>query len=359
MITDEQIFESKILVLDDELDNVTIIEKLLKLEGFAHIKTITDPREAKATYQDFMPDLVLLDLSMPHMNGFQVMEEIKKIEKGPYLSFLVLTALSDEETLLKAFNCGAKDFVNKPFNAAEMIARIRNLLEVRLLNKSLEEQKQALEGKVKERTKELHDTRLEVVRRLGMAAEFRDNETGLHIIRMSKMCELLGASIGFCDSECDLLLNASPMHDIGKIGIPDRVLLKHSKLDPEEWEIMKTHAQIGADLLSGDSELMEMASSIALTHHEKWDGAGYPNGLKGEDIPLSGRIAALCDVFDALTSNRPYKKAWSIEDSCAEIKSCNGTHFEPRLVEKFIQILPDIIAITKEYADPEDSSAIK
>lgn len=349
--------DAKILIVDDEPDNVNILEKMLKLAGYSSLQTTTDSRKAEEIYRDFLPDLVLLDLSMPHMDGFQVMNQLKEIETDSYLSVLVITALQDDETLLRAFDSGAKDFINKPFDSPEVLARIRNLLEVRLLHKQLKNQNQILEEKVQERTKELHDTRLEVVRRLGRAAEYRDNETGLHIIRMSKMCDIVGKTMGLCSNDCDLLLNASPMHDIGKIGIPDHILLKPGKLNPDEWEVMKTHTTIGANLLSGhDSELMRMASTIALTHHEKWDGTGYPKGLKKEEIPLMGRICALCDVFDALTSKRLYKEAWSIKDSCAEIKRNSGKHFDPKLVEVFENILPDIIRITKEHAEPSKKS---
>ena len=207
---------------------------------------------------------------------------------------------------------------------------------------------------VQERTKELHDTRLQVVRRLGRAAEYRDNETGLHIIRMSKVSMLLGKAAGMNEYDCDLLLNAAPMHDIGKIGIADHVLLKPGKFEPAEWKIMQTHSQIGADILSGDdSDLMKMAHQIALTHHEKWNGKGYPNGLAGEDIPLVGRLCALADVFDALTSVRPYKKAWSVEDSVDLIKQERGEHFDPQLVDYFIKLLPEIVTIKEKYAEPE------
>ncbi len=353
MILEEQFLNAKILIVDDEADNISVLEKTLKLAGYTSLQTTTDSRKVKTIYQDFLPDLILLDLNMPHMNGFQVMDQLKDIETNSYLSVLVLTGLNDDETLLRALDSGAKDFINKPFDSHEVLSRIRNLLEVRLLHKQLKNQNQILEKKVQDRTKELHDSRLEVVRRLGRAAEYRDNETGLHIIRMSKMSALIGKVAGVCDSDCDLLLNASPMHDIGKIGIPDKVLLKPGKLNADEWEIMKTHSAIGANLLSGhDSKLMKMAHTIALTHHEKWDATGYPKGLKEEDIPFVGRICALCDVFDALTSKRLYKEAWSIEDSWAEIKRNAGKHFDPKLVKVFEQILPDLIRITKEYAEP-------
>lgn len=352
MISKKQILDAKILIVDDETDNVSVLERILKIEGYTNLQSTTDSRDVKTIYQDFLPDLVLLDLGMPHMDGFEVMGLLKEINKGTHLPILVLTALQDDDILLKALDSGAQDFINKPFDLPEVLARIRNMLEVRLLQKELKKQNEVLEKKVCERTKELNETRLEIIRRLTMAAEYRDNETGQHIIRMSKMCALLGKTIGMNESQYDLLLNASPMHDIGKIGIPDRVLLKPGKLDPEEWEIMKTHTIIGAELLSGhSSELMEMARIIALTHHEKWNGTGYPEGLKGEEIPLVGRICAVCDVFDALTSDRPYKKAWSIEDSLSEIYKNSGKDFDPKLVEAFKKVKDDIIKIIEDRTD--------
>jgi putative two-component system response regulator len=221
-----------------------------------------------------------------------------------------------------------------------------------MAHKYMRHQNEILEQKVIERTKVIHHTRLQVVRCLGRAAEFRDEETGLHIIRMSKIAVVIAKAAGFDDEQCDLLLNAAPMHDIGKIGIPDDILLKPGKFEPEEWKIMQTHAQIGADILSGDdSDLMMMAQEIAISHHEKWNGQGYPNGLKEENIPLVGRIIALADIFDALTSKRPYKEAWSVEKSVNYIKEESGEHFDPRLVELFMQELPEIIEIKEKYAE--------
>lgn len=207
-----------------------------------------------------------------------------------------------------------------------------------------------------ERNKTLRETQLEIVKRLGRAAEYRDNETGLHVIRMSLFSARLGKAAGLKEEECEMLLQASPMHDIGKIGIPDHVLLKPGKLDDKEWEIMKTHAEIGTEILKGSkSDLLKMAETIALTHQEKWDGSGYPKGLKGKEIPLEGRISAICDVFDALTSVRPYKKAWSVEDAMALLEKEKGKHFDPELVPLFKQILPEIVAIKEKYSENHDA----
>jgi putative two-component system response regulator len=354
MIMDRQFLQARILIVDDQPANLLLLEKMLKLEGYANLTVLSDPRQVEPAYRQQPFDLILLDLNMPHLDGFQVMARLQQIEQHSYLPILVLTAQSDSATKLRALEAGAKDFVSKPFDRVEVMSRIRNMLEVRLLHNQLCDQNSILEEKVRERTRELHDTRLEVIRRLGRAAEYRDNETGLHIIRMSQFSERLGRMVGMSEEEGDMLLNASPMHDIGKIGIPDRILLKPGKLDPDEWETMKTHAAIGAEILSGHhSPLMEMARVIALTHHEKWDGTGYPNALKGEDIPLVGRITALCDVFDALTTERPYKKAWTVEDATAYIRDNRGKHFDPALVDAFDQILPDVLAIREKFSEPE------
>lgn len=349
---DSYILNARILVVDDNHMNVVLLKALLEAEGYAHVRGVTDPREAVALYQAEPFDLVLLDIRMPHMDGYQVIQALKSMANGDIAPIMVLTAQTDMDTKLKALEAGAQDFLHKPFERVEAMIRIRNMLEVRLLHKQIRRQNEELEHKVQMRTQELEDTRLEVVRRLGRAAEYKDNETGMHVVRMSKIAALLGRAIGMSDEDAKLLLHASPMHDIGKIGIPDGVLLKPGKLDPAEWEVMKTHAQIGLEIL-GDhtSPLMHMARMVALSHHEKWDGTGYPKGLKGDAIPLVGRITAVADVFDALTSERPYKKAWSIEDAAQFIKNQAGLHFDPAIVEKFFEHFEDIAAISKSYRD--------
>jgi putative two-component system response regulator len=217
---------------------------------------------------------------------------------------------------------------------------------------ALTDQNLLLDKKVQERTRAVRDTQLEIIYRLTRAAEYRDNDTGLHIKRMSHFCRAIALALNCDDVSCELIFHASPMHDIGKIGIPDRVLLKQDRLDLHEWAVMKTHTTIGAEILSRhDSRLLQTAQVIALTHHEKWDGSGYPHGLAGEEIPLAGRIAAICDVFDALTSQRPYKRAWPLDDALHEIKTCSNTHFDPRIVESFFSILPDLLHIKEQFKD--------
>lgn len=347
------LLSARILVVDDQPVNVKLLEKILDAEGYTNVVTTTDSREAAALFQQSPTDLVLLDLNMPHKDGFEVLAEIKALEKD-YPPVIVLTALKDVESRVKALMSGARDFISKPFDRVELLSRMHNMLEVRLLHKAVQNQNLLLEEKVRERTQELEETRMEIIRRLGRAAEYRDNETGLHIIRMSKFSQILALAAGMAERDAEMILNASPMHDIGKIGIPDSILLKPGKLDADEWETMKKHSTIGAKILSGHpSELMQMAREIALTHHEKWDGSGYPAGKQGEEIPLVGRIVALADVFDALTSERPYKKAWPVEEAVDFIKENSGKHFDPRLVDLFIDSLDQIIEVRDKYAEPE------
>lgn len=345
--------QASILIVDDQPVNVKLLEKVLAAEGYQNVFSTTDSRSAVELFQQHESDLVLLDLNMPHIDGFGVMEALKAVVDD-YPPILVLTALKDRESRVRALEGGARDFVSKPFDRVELLSRIRNMLEVCLLNKAMKNQNQLLEEKVRERTQELDNTRLEIIRRLGRAAEYRDNETGLHIIRMSKYSELLAVAAGLSEDEGRMMLNASPMHDIGKIGIPDNILLKPGKLTPDEWAIMQTHTTIGADILKGHhSELMQMAGEIAMTHHEKWDGSGYPNGLKGEAIPLVGRVVAIADVFDALTTARPYKKAWPEDEAINYIQENSGSHFDPSLVTLFMKKLPAILEIRSLYPEPD------
>lgn len=351
--TEDLAARARVLVVDDEPANVKLLQKMLTAAGYHNVDTTVDSRDVKTLYTNNSYDIVLLDINMPYLDGFEVMEQLRQLVNGDYLPVLVLTAQTDRDTRIRALEAGARDFVTKPFDRLEVLNRIRNMLEVRLLHKQVRNQNVILEHKVRERTRELNETRLEIIRRLGRAAEYRDNETGLHIIRMSKFAQLLGKKMGMSDAEAEMVLDASPMHDIGKIGIPDSILLKPGKLDADEWNTMKTHSAIGAEILSGHhSELLETARIIALHHHEKWDGGGYPHGLKGESIPLVARIVALSDVFDALTSERPYKKAWPVEDAIAEIRKLSGSHFDPAVVRAFDVVLPEVINIRDRYAEP-------
>ncbi len=359
-ISFEDVLDSKILVVDDEESNARLLEYLLLRNGYRSVRWTTDPREVVQIYQEFSPDLVLLDLEMPHMDGVEVMKKLQEFERETYPSIVVITANNNDEAKIRSLATGALDFLAKPFNGVEVVARIKNILNVRLLHNRVNHQNKILDQKIRERTQELSDTRLEVVQRLSRAAECRYNETGMHVIRMSRYSYLLAKAMGLSINQCELLQHASPMHDIGKIGIPDSILLKSGKLDATEWEIMKTHAEIGGQILSGSgSNLLQMAENMARTHHEKWNGSGYPYGLKGDDIPLEGRIVAICDLFDVLTSERPYKKAWTVEKAVQELKDNSGINFDPLLVNKFIEILPQIIRVMECYQDQPSPEGLK
>jgi putative two-component system response regulator len=333
-----------VLIVDDTPENIDILVGILKDEyqlkvaagGSAALEILAEKEK---------PDIVLLDIMMPEIDGYQVCQIIKSDPATRNIPVIFITAMNEEEDEARGFAYGAVDYIAKPVSPPIVLARVATQLD-------LYDQKNHLEKLVAERTAEIYDTRLEIVRRLGIAAEYKDNETGQHILRMSQYCKLVAREYGLSPEEQNLLLNASPMHDVGKIGIPDRVLLKPGKLDAEEWEIMKTHTTIGG-LIIGDhsSELLQTAKLIALTHHERWDGSGYPNGLKGENIPIYGRIVTIADVFDALTSKRPYKEAWTVEDALEEIKAGSGTHFEPKVVEAFVGALPDVLKVRSEYQD--------
>ena len=346
---------ARILIVDDEPANLKLLDKMLASQGYAQRILVQDPREVLDRYREARPDLIMLDINMPHLDGYQVMEQLKALADPLLPPIIILTAQHGQDFLLRALAAGARDFVTKPFDRNELLMRVRNLLAAQLGHRMLHQQKDVLEEMVRQRTEELNRTRLQVVQRLGRAAEYRDNETGYHIIRMSQTSALLAQKLGWGDADCELMLNASPMHDIGKIGIPDPILLKPGKLEPAEWEIMKTHATIGAELLDGDdSSLLRLAREIALTHHEKWDGSGYPQALAGEAIPQSGRIVAVADVFDALTSARPYKKAWTVEAAEAYVRDNAGRHFDPAVAACFLANLPEILAIRDRHQEPEE-----
>ncbi|MCB1156838.1 MAG: response regulator [Leptospiraceae bacterium] len=342
----------KILIVDDTPFNVLLLEELLIASGYTNILTTTDPQTVLELHKKHHFDVILLDIRMPVMDGFDVMRALKIVHRKDTLPVIVITAQDDKETRHRALEFGAQDFVVKPFDTLEILYRLKNFLQLRILFNEHKKRSEILEEKVQERTKELQETRLEIVRKLGRAAEYRDNETGMHVVRMSKMSALLTETLGFEPYFVSLILQASPMHDVGKIGISDNILLKPGKLTDEEFKIMKTHAYIGYEILSGhDSDLLQLAASIAYHHHEKWDGSGYPRGLKAEEIPIEGRIIAICDVFDALISVRPYKKAWTVEKTMSYINDSSGKHFDPELVKAFNSILPSIINIAREYSD--------
>ncbi|BCV33804.1 response regulator [Shewanella algae] len=340
--------KATVLVVDDTPENIDILVGILGDDY--KLKVAIDGPRALALAQKSPPDLILLDVMMPGMNGYEVCKRLKQEPMTSHIPVIFVTALSEVADETQGFDLGAVDYITKPVSAPIVRARVRNHL-------GLYDQKRLLEQQVRERTRELEQTRFEIIRRLGRAAEYKDNETGLHVIRMSHYARLLAQQAKLPDNFCELLYNAAPMHDIGKIGTPDAVLKKPGKLDAEEWRIMQQHAEIGAEIIGEHPDpLLQMSRRIALTHHEKWDGSGYPNGLKGNDIPIEGRIVAIADVFDALTSIRPYKKAWSIEDTMALLESEAGKHFDPELVELFKQILPQVIEVRDTHMETESGT---
>ncbi len=335
--------KQKILIVDDVPANIEMLIETLMSDYEIRFAT-NGPEALGIVSTPPSPDLILLDIMMPEMDGYEVCRRLKANTQTRNIPVVFITTKTEEDDEVKGFELEAADYITKPFSPAIVRARVKTHLE-------LKRHRDHLEELVDERTEELRRTQMEIVNRLGRAAEFRDNDTGKHVKRLGHYCSLLGGALGMNKAEKSRLLHASSMHDVGKIGIADSILMKSGKLTPEEWEIMKTHTTIGSDLLGGsDSELLELAKTIALTHHEKWDGTGYPQGLKGEEIPLEGRITALCDMFDALTTKRPYKEQWSTDKSLEEIKSRRDKHLDPNLVDLFFKILPDIIALKKRLS---------
>lgn len=348
--------QARILAVDDEATNLKLLDRMLRSAGYQYTTMTTEPEETLALSRKQRPDLIILDINMPGLDGFQVMQQLRAASDPLMPPILVLSAQYDRATILRALSEGARDYVSKPFDRDELLMRVRNLIDAHLAQRLLHDRKELLEEMVAERTRKLQHSQLQVVQKLGQAAEYRDEETGNHILRMSHISALLAESCGWSSRDTELMLHASPMHDIGKIGIPDSILLKPGKLDADEWAIMQTHTSIGARLLEGEeSELLRLAREIALTHHEQWDGSGYPNGLRGQEIPQSGRIVALADVFDALLSVRPYKRAWPVDEAVRLIQQKRNQHFDPELVDIFHRRLPEILDIRAQFAEPEES----
>ena len=322
-----------ILAVDDEASNLQLLRQIL--QDHYRLRFAKDGPRALELAREEPPDLILLDVMMPGMSGYEVCAALKADPALAAVPVIFVTALNETDDELEGFEAGAVDYITKPVSPPIVRARVRTHLSL-------------------VRMEELRASRLEIVQRLGLAAEYKDNETGLHVIRMSHFARILGLAAGMTEAEADDLLHAAPMHDVGKIGIPDRVLQKPGPLDPDEWKIMQGHAQIGADIIGQHGHgVLALARNIALTHHEKWDGSGYPNGLAGTAIPLEGRICAIADVFDALTSIRPYKKAWTEEEALDFLVKQKGKHFDPALVDLFLTQMPAIRAIRTRWAEED------
>ncbi|HEX9388012.1 MAG TPA: HD domain-containing phosphohydrolase [Anaerolineales bacterium] len=337
---DNLLTTARILIIDDQPSNVMLLEGILQEEDFSSYHSVTDSRDALPAFIEYLPDLILLDLQMPYMDGFEVMKQLRAcIAPGDFLPILVLTADITPDAKRRALTEGALDFLTKPFDATEVLLRIKNLLQTRSLHLQLQGQNELLDQKVRLRTAELEATQVEILERLALAAEYRDDDTGEHTKRVGKTAAQIAEALDWSAGDVELIRRAAPLHDVGKIAIPDSILLKPGKLTPEEFELMKTHTSLGAQMLSGgEFPLLQLAEQIALTHHERWDGTGHL-GLREDAIPLAGRIVAVADVFDALISERPYKQAWPLNESLEEIKRQSGRQFDPRVVEAFLKVV--------------------
>lgn len=320
-----------ILAVDDEASNLQLLRQIL--QDHYRLLFAKDGARALELARREQPDLLLLDVMMPGMSGYEVCGALKANPATASIPVIFVTALTETDDEVEGFEAGAVDYITKPVSPPIVRARVRTHLSL-------------------VRMEELRASRLEIVQRLGLAAEYKDNETGLHVIRMSHFSRILGIAAGMTEHEADDLLHAAPMHDVGKIGIPDRILQKPGPLDAEEWKIMQSHVTIGAEIIGEHAGgMLALARSIALTHHEKYDGSGYPNALAGEDIPLVGRITAIADVFDALTSERPYKRAWSEDEAVDFLLQQKGRHFDPQLVDLFVAEMPAIREIRLRWAE--------
>ncbi len=329
--------QARILIVADQAADVRLLERLLERFGYRNVTGMTDAAQVVGWCEAEPPDLLLLDLQMPDPDGRQVMRRLEPLTLGATrLPMLALTTDATPDIKRQALAAGARDFLTKPFDEIEVRLRVANLLEAHALRLEHQQHRAMLEQQVRERTAVLECARMETLERLVLAGEFRDDDTHEHAGRVGQTAGLLAHRLRRPPEEVELVTRAAPLHDLGKIGISDDILLKPGRLTPDEFEVMKTHARIGAQILEGSSSaVLEMSATIAATHHERWDGQGYPDGLSGERIPLVGRITAMADVFDALTHDRPYKAAWPVQDAVTEIRRLDGLHFDPAVVAAF------------------------
>ena len=352
----DDIFQSNILICDDSVSNVMMLRALLVSEGFNRVTGITDPEKVVPMLQESGFDLLVLDIEMPILDGFGVMETIENSSLKNKPTILVVTGSQKVETRNRALQSGAQDFINKPLDEIEAVLRVRNLLVAHTAFKSKINRVSALEKKIEARTLELSEANQFLINSMALIAEFKDKETGKHVLRVGQYARILAEVYGLAPEICYLIEKAAPLHDLGKIAIPDSILLKPGPLDEAERIIMDSHSKIGADILcSRTSMLVSMASAIALSHHERWDGAGYPSGLAGESIPVEGRITTIADVFDALTTVRPYKEAWTVNQAVEHLEQGAGHHFDPTLVALFVENLESILKIKDTYSDEAES----
>ena len=343
------------MVVDDQSTGRAILEQVVRsLDERVSVEGFGRPVDAVLWATRHIADLVVIDYMMPEMNGIELAKRLRALPGYEHVPIMMVTAHDDRKVRYDALDAGVTDFLIKPVDARECMARCRNLLTLRRQHLALEDKRRLLEGMVDEATREVRDREKETLMRLARAGEFRDEETGYHLVRMARYSRLIADTIGLEREEAETIELAAPLHDIGKIGIPDQILLKKDKLDGMEWDTMRSHPLIGHEILKGSaSKYVRMGSLIALGHHEKYDGSGYPNGLVSDHIALCARIVAVADVYDALTSARPYKKAWSSEEAFVFLRQQRGKHFDPHLVDAFIGVQRDVERIQREMRDPE------
>jgi len=342
-----------VMVVDDQSTGRAILEQVVRsldervaVEGFAR------PVDAVVWATRNISDLVLVDYMMPDMDGIEFVKRLRALPGYEHVPIVMVTVHDDRKVRYAALDAGITDFLTKPVDARECLARCRNLLTLRRQQIALEDRRRLLEHMVEDATREVREREKETLLRLARAGEFRDEETGYHLIRMSRYSRLIANALGLGHDEAETVELAAPLHDIGKIGIPDGILLKPAKLDDGEWEVMRRHPVIGHEILKGSaSKYVRMGALIALGHHEKYDGSGYPNGLVGDHIPLCARIVAIADVYDALTSMRPYKSAWTSERAYEYVAAQAGRHFDPRLVDAFAAAKKQVVQIQNEWRD--------
>jgi Response regulator containing a CheY-like receiver domain and an HD-GYP domain len=342
---------ARILIVDDQPYNVDLLKRILRRDGYKHLQGLEDPTLLEEVFHQYEPDIILLDIHMPEINGLDALQMIRRWqEDNEYLPILILTADMTPEIKQNALSAGANDFLNKPFDRTEVLLRIHNLLETRNLHKELQHHNEQLENKVKRRTQMLEQAQNEILTLLAKVSEFRDDVTGKHTKRVGLLSELIAMELGLPEKEIELIGKAAPLHDIGKVAVPDRILLKPGRFTEDEFKEMQKHTVFGEQILvNSQFDILRMAEQISASHHEKWDGTGYPNGLKGEHIPLPARIVAVADFYDALTHHRPYKDAWSQEATLEEIKNQKGKHFDPVVADACIAVIQQ-----HKYIEPNE-----
>jgi putative two-component system response regulator len=329
-----------ILIADDNAAQLVLLEQLAQSSGYRQVQVTDHAGDIFRLVRDGKVELLLLDLHMPRVDGLELLQTLRTLPKARHIPILVLTADENPELKTKALKSGATDFLYKPLDIAETRLRVKNLLSLRHSYLELSQQKDLLEQQMLERNRQLEISHVEMLTRLAKAAEYRDDENDEHIWRVAKTAALLAQELKLPQEQCDLIMRAARLHDVGKIAMPDGILFKPIPLTKAEFEVIKTHTTLGAQILSGGhSPLMKMAEMIALSHHERWDGAGYPQGLKGEAIPIEGRILALADTFDVLTHDRTYRRAMSTDDAATEVKKERGKQFDPKVVDAFVNLL--------------------